>query len=57
MKAGHRIWLMDYALVAIKRLCQADCVAFTEKAEVEMERDGLEPAEVVESILNADNIK
>lgn len=48
---------MDHALVAIKRLCRADRVAFTAKAELEMERDDLDEEDVVEAILNADTIQ
>lgn len=47
---------MDHALVAIKRLCRADQVVLTSKAEIEMDRDGLSREDVIESILNADRI-
>ena len=40
-------------LLRIKRLVAAGRIAFTQKAEDEMERDGLLPQDVVESILNA----
>jgi|CXWL01.1.fsa_nt_gi hypothetical protein len=48
---------MDHALVAIKRLCRADRIAFTIKAEIELERDDLDEEDVVEAILNADSIE
>jgi len=47
---------MDHALVAIKRLCRADRVAFTAKAELELERDELNES-VMEAILNAESIQ
>ncbi|RIK64245.1 MAG: hypothetical protein DCC65_14605 [Planctomycetota bacterium] len=47
---------MDHALVAIKRMCQAGRLAFTEKAQIEMLRDGLSRQDVLEAILNADRI-
>lgn len=47
---------MDHALVAIKRLCRANRVAFTAKAEFELIRDDLNDEDVVEAILNADVI-
>ena len=40
-------------LLRIKRLAFQGRVRFTEKARSEMELDKLEPAEVIESILNA----
>jgi len=48
---------MDHALVAIKRLCRADRVAFTAKAELELIRDALTEDDVIEAILNADAIQ
>ncbi len=48
---------MDHTLIEIKRLCQTQRVAFTEKAEIEMIRDSLSRADVIESILNATKIK
>ena len=43
-------------LLRIKRLVLHGQVRFTEKARGEMEADELDPAEVVESILNAQTI-
>jgi len=43
-------------LLRIKRVVLLGQVRFTEKARDEMEADGLDPVEVVESILNAQTI-
>ncbi len=43
-------------LLRIKRLVIAGQVRFTEKAESEMEEDGLTRSDVLESIVNADRI-
>ncbi len=43
-------------LLQIKRLVLRGQVRFTEKARVEMERDGLRSSDVIESIVNAQTI-
>ncbi|MCI0637249.1 MAG: hypothetical protein L0206_25535 [Actinobacteria bacterium] len=43
-------------LVRIKRLVVRGAVRFTEKARVELERDGLDPEEALEAILSAHGI-
>lgn len=48
---------MDHALLAIKRLCLADRIAFTLKAREEMAMDGLTRGQVREAMLNADRIQ
>jgi hypothetical protein len=47
---------MDHALAAIKRLCRADRVAFTAKADMELDRDHLSRDDVIEAILSAQAI-
>ena len=44
---------MSDTLTRIKRAVLAGCYAFSEKARVEMEADGITESDVVESILNA----
>jgi len=44
---------MSDALVYIKRLIITGRYAFSEKATIEMEADGLDELDVLESILNA----
>jgi hypothetical protein len=45
------------ALLHIKRLVARGQVRFTEKARDEMEVDGLDPQEVIESVLNAQTVE
>jgi len=44
---------MTDVLVRIKRAVLAGCYAFSEKARIEMEADGITELDVAESILNA----
>src|SRR5438477_1936635 len=44
------------SLLTSSRLVRSGRIDFTLKAEDEMEQDGLEPEDVVQSILNADRI-
>ena len=43
-------------LVRIKRLIVRGAVRFTEKARLELERDGLEPEDAMEAIVSAQSI-